>query len=116
MTWGTVIGTPRAVGHDPDEEYDGSFRIPPTPNRDLLARRLADKASGSRKRLSSTPKSSPRRKSRVELSPAGQTLLDRTSRGSTGLTSLGSSLLSSRQSRANRLQRERWTPTPSPRR
>lgn len=116
MTWGTVIGTPRAVGQDPDEEYDGSFRIPPTPNRDLLARRLADKASGSRKRLSSTPKSSPRRKSRVELSPAGQTLLDRTSRGSTGLTSLGSSLLNSRQSRANRLQRERWTPTPSPRR
>lgn len=128
MTWGTVIGTPRAVGDKKsvaiidEDQYDGSFRIPPTPNRDLLARRLADKTGESnRKRSSAVPlmRSSTKRKSRVDLSPAGQTLLDRTRRGGSGLSSLGKSLLSSKSRddlSSTRLKRERWTPSPSPKR
>lgn len=123
MTWGSIVGTPRAVNRASDEgdHYDGSFRIPPTPSRDLLARRLADRSGSNRKRItsSSTRKSSSKKKSRVDLSPAGRTLLDRTSRGSTGLSSLGSSLLANRDQREklnSRLKRERWTPSPSPRR
>jgi protein DGCR14 len=120
MTKGIVVGTPRAVVQDRDQEedqYDGSFRIPPTPSRDVLARRLTDKTSTIRKRSAATPASrtSTKRKSRIDLSPAGQSLLDRTSRGS--MTSLGKSLLASRghgDDLGTRLRRERWTPSPSP--
>jgi protein DGCR14 len=125
MTWGTVNSI-RAIGqgtaNDQDDHYEGSFRIPQTPSRDLLARRLADK-SGSRnhKRLQAADvkDTKNKRRSRIDLSPAAQSLLDRTSRGSTGFTSLGSSLLASRDRREDtnrRLRSERWTPSPSPKR
>ncbi|UZJ51163.1 hypothetical protein CBS101457_000483 [Exobasidium rhododendri] len=125
MTWGTVIGTPKAIGQsraggDQEDQYDGSFRIPPTPNRDLLARRLADKSeSRASKRSSATPaKTSNKRRNRMDLSPAAQMLFDRTTRGSIGSSSLGSTLLTGRGRREeanNRIRRERWTPSPSPR-
>lgn len=135
MTWGTIMGTPRAVGkqqvspslltdgkREGESAYDGSFRIPPTPKRDMLARQLADKAGASRKRAQSpstalrTFGAAKSRRSRADLSPAARTLLDRTSRQ----TSLGNSLLSGQQSvreersTSERLRRERWTPSPSP--
>lgn len=121
MTKGIIVGTPRAVRTEEEEEdqYDGSFRIPPTPNRDLLARRLTDKTTTANRKRSSalcTPRSSSKRSNRVDLSPAGRNLLDRSSRGS-AMTSLGRSLLASKSRDdvlGSRLKRERWTPSPSP--
>lgn len=119
MTKGIIVGTPRAVRIEEEDQYDGSFRIPPTPSRDLLARRLTDKtgtANRKRKSATSTPRSTSQRSSRVDLSPAGRNLLDRTSRGS-ATTSLGRSLLASKSrdvDLGSRLRGERWTPSPSP--
>lgn len=121
MTWGTIMGTPRALEETSaaDDAQHASFKIPPTPRRDLLARRLADKAGSKSKRAPTPATSTSSKRTRADLSPAAQTLLNRTSGGG---TSLGGSLLGSRRgpqdtpahrpSTSSRLRQQRWTPTP----
>ncbi|KAH8930122.1 hypothetical protein BT69DRAFT_1345322 [Atractiella rhizophila] len=89
MTWGTISATPRAVtdSSDPDPQFDGPFRIPPTPRREVLAHRMAAKrATGgeSARRSIGTPAAAggktPRERAKG-LTPAGKKLLGRSVRG-----------------------------------
>lgn len=127
MTWGAVLGTPRRVDTSSSEDGGGGggFKIPPTPKRDMLARRLAD-GKGSLNNSARTPskggaaaRSSSKRKM-SDLSPAARTLFDRTQQQTKrGPSSLGSRLVGTptrEEVNADRLRRQRWTPSPSPRR
>ncbi|MCO5586167.1 hypothetical protein L7F22_040106 [Adiantum nelumboides] len=121
MTWGAVVGTPRRVGGATATEERGGFKIPPTPKRDMLARRLADgkgSPAPTARNASSTTASRGSKRKMSDLSPAARTLLDRT-QTKRGLSSLGTRLMGTPKSEevnVERLRRQRWTPSPSPRR
>ncbi|PWN89028.1 hypothetical protein FA10DRAFT_267629 [Acaromyces ingoldii] len=122
MTWGAVVGTPRRVGGaTATTEERGGFKIPPTPKRDMLARRLADgkgSPAPTARNASSTTASRGSKRKMSDLSPAARTLLDRT-QTKRGLSSLGTRLVGTPKSEevnVERLRRQRWTPSPSPRR
>ncbi|KAK0530033.1 hypothetical protein OC835_004146 [Tilletia horrida] len=118
--WGreNVPVRPRAENDkdDEDEVYDGSFRVPPTPKRDEIGRRLAQSKVSSSPRhgrgnetpygqaryvgpsrakqgTSATLGSSTPRSSGAHLSPAAKLLLQRTSKGG---SRLGDTLLRKR--------------------
>lgn len=107
MTWGKIVGTPRAIRSSseidatPSSEIGngGGFFIPETPRRDELASRLASSKGKSKSRGDETPygikaynpnpmlsvvKSSGR--NRKDLSPAARNLFERSSKA-TGFTS-----------------------------
>lgn len=121
MTWGAVVGTPRRVGGATATQERGGFKIPPTPKRDMLARRLADgkgSPAPTARNASSTTASRGSKRKMSDLSPAARTLLDRT-QTKRGLSSLGTRLMGTPKSEevnVERLRRQRWTPSPSPRR
>jgi protein DGCR14 len=61
MTWGTIVDTPVLLESG---KYTGhSYQIPPTPQRELLANKLSEKASSSIRKRTNTPKRTPLRNS-----------------------------------------------------
>jgi protein DGCR14 len=87
MTWGKIASTPRAVNGASDntnEEvsaYEGRFRIPPTPKRDILARSLANKKANTSTSTSTRSSVTPLgKRTAADLTPAARTLLERTTR------------------------------------
>uniref|UniRef100_A0A061R578 Protein DGCR14 n=1 Tax=Tetraselmis sp. GSL018 TaxID=582737 RepID=A0A061R578_9CHLO len=59
MTWGDIESTPLRLEGEDGTEAGPSFRVPETPSRDLLARKLAAPASSKLRRLSTPGTASP---------------------------------------------------------
>lgn len=100
-----LVDAPRGgVSADID---DSGFKIPPAPQREALAHRLAKR----------TPRARTRSSRSVELSPAARTLLERTRSASSLYASHSRATPRSSavdEAHRRRLAGKRWTPTPSP--
>jgi protein DGCR14 len=76
FTWGQIEGTPLLL------ESSKSFKIPPTPKRELLAHKLSEKTGKNMKKNQIPPSLTLPTSSKRMLSPAATNLLRRTTRKS----------------------------------
>ncbi|KAF9481437.1 hypothetical protein BDN70DRAFT_876424 [Pholiota conissans] len=142
MTWGTLNSTPRIIGDIGDPATP--FRLPDISAREVMSRRLADKASkslrtkaemfypgkaglrttktslSSKKGNMGPPTVTPRRAEVVgNLTPAARRLLQRSTMGTAAsrraeAMELSAGWDSGAKGKERDLDRVRWTPTPTP--